>query len=153
MGLVKRSSYLLPLSIALACAIGMFACTSKLQMKPDYVRAAAHEGDPRIVIIRTSDNPLYNGPIKWYVDTSLGEVSVFTYKTGKEAALARAVGKISPRLVFTLGGQATAFARGNFPKLPHVFAMVVNYRRLKMGDDVAGIALEPTPTNEFSQFK
>jgi ABC-type uncharacterized transport system substrate-binding protein len=150
---MKRWQYRLPLCIALAFAIGGISCGPRAQMNPDFVRAAANRSDPRIVIIRTSDNPLYEGPIKWFIDTTAGEVSVFTYKSGKEDGLASSIRKVSPRLVFTLGAQATAFARGNFPDVPLVFAMVVNYRRLKMGDAVAGVALEPTPTNEFSQFK
>ena len=132
---MKRSYYLL--SLAVTVAIGSLSCGPKELVKPDFVRASASQSDPRIVVIRTSDNPLYNGPIKWFIDTSVGEVTVFTFKTGTERALARSVNQIDPRLLFTLGAQATAFARGNLPDIPHVFAMVVK----PTGDDVWAIVV------------
>jgi ABC-type uncharacterized transport system substrate-binding protein/ABC-type phosphate/phosphonate transport system substrate-binding protein len=122
---------------------------------PDRVRPAAGANEPRIAIIRSSDNPLYEKPTQNFVDSVAGEVSIFTYVKDKESALARAVNELKPAAVFTIGSQATVFARAQVPDVPIVFAMVVDYGRFELGNDprIAGVALETSIRNEFSQFK
>ncbi len=122
---------------------------------PDRVRAASTAGQPEIVVVRSSDNPIYDTPIQWFTDTMTGQVSLYTVVAGKEQALVQAVKQNNPALVFTLGSQATALVRQTLPEIPTVFAMVLDHDRLKITDQpqVAGVALDTSVGNTFAQFR
>jgi putative tryptophan/tyrosine transport system substrate-binding protein len=128
----------------------LVSCTP---LQPDRIRPGAADAQ-RLVVLRSSDNPLFEQPIQWFMDTVPGEVAVFTVTDGNASQLVRAVRGRGPALIFALGSSATVLAKTQLSEVPLVFAMVVDYQRLKLeGGRVAGIALETSIRSELSQFK
>jgi putative ABC transport system substrate-binding protein len=136
-------------------ALALTACARPAIPVPDIARPAAASG-PRIVVIKSDDNPIFHVPVRSFVDASQAGVAVFTGVLGTDdESLLAAVRKQRPDLLFVLGTKATLFAVENFQDTPVLFALVVNYKRhgLDRHPNVMGIALEIPPANEFAQFK
>ena len=143
-----------PTNVIALVALAIFAAACA-PLPADNVRPATTAGAPTVVVLRSSDNPIYDTPIRGFTESVPGQVSLYTVKSGQESALARAVKADKPALLFTLGSQATVFARSAFPDLPNVFAMVLDPDRLKVlgQPQVAGVALENSVVNTFAQFR
>lgn len=132
-------------------ALTLVSCARRV----DLPVVARTESGPNIVILKSSDNPLYAAPIDVFVRQLEGRATIYETTVGQNAhALALELRRRSPDLVFALGTRAALFAKQAVRDTPVVFAMVVNHRRHALeGENVAGISFEVPAVAEFTQFK
>ncbi len=138
------------LIIALSFTVG---CIAAQPLTPKVTAPAP--GAPTVVVLLSSKNRLYDGPVAAFENQIKETATVYETVVGDQRGLADALRDLHPSLVLAFGTQAALFARQNLPETPLLFAMVVNHRRLKelQAPEVMGIALEVPPLSEFTQFK
>jgi putative ABC transport system substrate-binding protein len=139
------------LVVALALVTG---CGATALPKPVEVSPGPIANAPRIVLLQSTTNPLFDAPAKAFTEQAQAEVIRYA---GIEAPgpLVKAIRAHAPTLIVTFGSPATTLAIESFPDVPVLFTMVVNYRRLGLAGhkNVMGVAMESSTTSEFSQFR
>ncbi|MBK8011229.1 MAG: hypothetical protein IPK13_07750 [Deltaproteobacteria bacterium] len=118
--------------------------------------AADQNANPKIVIVQSSDNPLYRLPVRLFMAQAPGEVHTVTMRDGQPPKeTLRQIDAIAPALVVTLGAKALSLAQKYISNTPVLFAMVLNHRRFDLSDrpNFMGIELETPTMTEFTQFK
>lgn len=136
--------------------ISLAGCASGGALQPDWVRAVNTQSEGHVVVIKSGDNPLFDAPLRGFLETVHAKVTVYSLGENQSSlALANQIENIHPSMLFTLGSRATAMAKEYHPKIPVLFAMALNHRRLELDakDNVAGIAAEVAPLHEFMQFR
>ena len=98
----KRQLWAYARTTVVATAL-MAGCTV---LQPDMVRPGSSPSDPSIVVLRSSDNPLFEVPMKWFLNTVQGSVAVFTTGSHAPDGLTSAVRERHPQLVLALGSAA-----------------------------------------------
>src|SRR5262245_28370518 len=122
-----------PRALAMLIALAPLACAGP-PLPPALERAAVGTA-PGVGLLKSTSSPLYDAPAKVFADASRGSVAMFTMKDQQDAArLVDEVRKRKPALLFTLGPEATLFAKERFASTPTLFAMVFNYRRFGLGN-------------------
>lgn len=120
------------------------------------VRSTAASDAPRVLILRSTANTIFDAPIAAYAEQMQGSATLLEATAEADAeALRRALEAAKPTLVFALGSRALTLARATLPSVPVVFVMVVNFRRHEAAASphTMGVALEPPVFREFAQFK
>lgn len=147
-------TFLRPCLLGLTAAV-LFSCAQNVQLErlqPQQDNA----GTPNIVVVWSTANSLYQEPTRVFAEQLATDAKVWKVELGgPRRALKHAIEAKSPQLMVALGTQAALFAREEFPSVPTLFAMVVDYQRhpLLRGPNVMGIALEVPTHHEFTQFK
>lgn len=145
------SCRVLPFGLVALLAVG---CMPHLQ--PQAVRVAPTPGSPRIVILKSNDNPVFDRAIQTFIRQSTAHIAVFSAADRScIESLIEAIEQRQPDLLFVLGTRATLLAKRHFTSTPVLFAMVVNFERHHLAElpNFMGIALELPPAAEYAQFK
>lgn len=110
----------------------------------------------RIVILKSSDNPIFDPVVETYLAQIDHPVTIVTMNDeASDRAVAAALEDYAPSLFLTLGTRAALLVRDRFQGVPMVFAMVPAWKahRLDERSDVAGITMESLASFDFMQFK
>jgi putative ABC transport system substrate-binding protein len=153
MGARTHRTLLVPLAALFLAGGAAVGCLKPL--KPVLVRAVP-DATSSIVVLKSSDNPMFDQPLTSFIEGCQATVTVFSQPEAQDPKeLVAAVSQLKPELIFTLGTKATLVARDLFPDTPILFAMVVNYRRHNLAghSNIMGVALEASPSVEFVMFK
>jgi putative ABC transport system substrate-binding protein len=139
----------------LLCLAGVVILTGCLKpVAPVRVRAAAPEA-ASIVVLRSTENPLFDAPVSSFIESVEGTVNVFVVESEAPGRLQGAIAALKPDLVLALGASAAVFARDQLRDYRVLFAMVLNYAALNLDAHprMTGISLEPPPQIELFNYK
>jgi putative tryptophan/tyrosine transport system substrate-binding protein len=110
-----------------------------------------------IAVLLSDTEEAYTRPVASFIDEIQMPVQIFNLKGEVDNApreMAR-IFAIRPALIFALGAKAAYTAKvwtTDHPKIPVIFALVLNWRRYKLldgQDNIAGIASEVAPGTHF----
>jgi putative ABC transport system substrate-binding protein len=109
-----------------------------------------------VVVIKSDDLPQYDAPISAF-ETAVGApVQVIDIRGSRDTGekLLRRLAE-GPDIdgVFALGSQAAYLTRKELPRVPMVFAMVLNWQRYALGGPTSGIAVEMPVDALLTRFR
>jgi len=121
------------------------------------VAADAHSGALRVLIVESEKLPQYAAATSAFESAS-GAQTVVVRVGDSPAEASKKLHRVAevdcPDAVFALGAQAAVLARREFPEIPLVFAMVMDWRRHGLArNGTAGVALEMPVDDLLTRYK
>ncbi|MFC1705366.1 ABC transporter substrate-binding protein [Planctomycetota bacterium] len=158
--LAHRGGFSGAAALVLVLALTVLSLTTACQKpSPNTEQSRAPKKAGLVAVIASSNRDAYMAPVEPFEDTLGREVNLFNLEGKKDAddraAVAVEVAKMRPPLIFAVGRDALELARERLPKVPVVFAMVINWKHhgLLKARNVTGIAFEVPPEVQFTQLK
>jgi putative ABC transport system substrate-binding protein len=122
-----------------------------------FVPAQQASASGPIAVLLSDDEAAYSAPVKTFMEEVGSPANRYNLAGNIEQAPAvmQKLLETHPSLIFALGAKAAYIAKlwtSNHPRIPVVFAMVLNYRHydfLASQDNMTGIAYETAPGTQF----
>jgi ABC-type uncharacterized transport system substrate-binding protein len=142
--------------LCLAASLAACAPSFKIERVRVGVAKADPPGAPRVLILKSDQNPLFDEVLKVFEEQTDYELVYYLLPQGVQGSdIQTLTHEERAALVITMGTRAAKVVADAIGDVPMLFAMVPNAARLPelRKANVAGISLETPAASDFAQFK